>query len=53
MGIGQRFEISKKLEFPPVESLLEIAEEFLSEQARKDPNRQKEPLSAMDPLAFV
>ena len=53
MGIGQRFEISKKLEFPPVESLLEVAEEFLAEQTRKDPNGQKESLSARDPPAVV
>jgi len=53
LGIGQRFEISQKGEFPLVESLLEIAEEFLTEQARKDPNGQKEPLSARDPPAVV
>ena len=36
-----------------LESLFEVAEEFLTEQAGKDANGQKESLSARQPLAAI
>jgi hypothetical protein len=53
IGIGYGFEFGKELQFSMVESLLEVEEEFLTEQARKDANRQKESIPAGNPSAVV
>jgi len=53
LRVGQGLEIGKEEQLSLLKGLLEVAEEFLTEQSREDSNGQKEALPAGYPLAVV
>jgi hypothetical protein len=53
LWVRQGLEIGEELQLSLIESLLEVAKEFLAEQSGKDSNGEKKSLSAGHPLAAV